>query len=358
MKPVALALLLLAPNAALADTIRIATYNPEMTRRGPGLLIQDLMQGEEQAVAAAQVIATAAPDVIVLTGIDIDYDGYSLTALQDLLQTLGHAMPHAFAAQPNAGLPTEFDMDGNGVTGEARDAQGYGRFLGNGGMAVLSRLPLGEVRTFSDFLWRDLPGATPPMVNGAAFPSEEAFNAQRLSSVAHWDVPITLPNGEVLNLLAAYPTTPVYDGEEDRNGRRNADEIRFWQVLLDGELPFTPPTAPYAVIGQLNVDPHDGAGRREAVQALLADPRLTDPRPTSEGGASAPSAGHTGDPALDTADLKDPKPGNLRLNYVLPWAGAEIADSGVLWPMPDDPLHETVTKAGRYRLVWVDISLP
>ena len=57
-------------------------------------------------------------------------------------------------------------------------------------MAVLSRLPLGEVRDFSAFLWADLPGAIPPQVDGQPFPSAEAQAAQRLSSVAHWDVPV------------------------------------------------------------------------------------------------------------------------------------------------------------------------
>ena len=27
---------------------------------------------------------------------------------------------------------------------------------------------------------------------------------------------------------SAIPTPPAFDGEEDRNGRRNHDEIRFW----------------------------------------------------------------------------------------------------------------------------------
>ncbi len=36
-----------------------------------------------------------------------------------------------------------------------------------------------------------------------------------------------------LHLLASHPTPPAFDGPEDRNGRRNHDEIRFWNDYLD-----------------------------------------------------------------------------------------------------------------------------
>ena len=79
------------------------------------------------------------------------------------------------------------------------------------------------------------------------------------------------------------------------------------------------------VLGNLNLDPLDGAGERAAMAALLAHPRLQDPRPASAGGAAAAgtgvNGGHDGDPALDTADWRDDDgPGNLRVDYVLPSA--------------------------------------
>jgi hypothetical protein len=36
-----------------------------------------------------------------------------------------------------------------------------------------------------------------------------------------------LVDGEVIHLLTAHPTPPTFDGPEDRNGLRNADEIRL-----------------------------------------------------------------------------------------------------------------------------------
>ena len=49
----------------------------------------------------------------------------------------------------------------------------------------------------------------------------------RLSSKSHWDVPIKV-NNEIVHALVSHPTPPVFDGTEDRNGKRNSDEIRFW----------------------------------------------------------------------------------------------------------------------------------
>ena len=351
----ATALALAGISASNADSFRVATFDSELKRRGPGLLLSDILSGEDQVVAAATVIVAAAPDVLLLTGFDHDHQGHALAAFADRLDAAGHAMPHTFTARPNAGLPSGLDLDGNGRLGEARDAQGYGAFTGQGGMAVLSRHPLGEARDFTDFLWADLPGAIPPTKDGGPFPSAKAQAAQRLSSVAHWDVPVITPDGP-LHLLAFNATTPVFDGPEDLNGRRNHDEILFWRHLLDDALPFDPPEGLVVVIGNTNLDPDDGEGRREAIRALLDDPRLQDPKPASIGGAQAANPEHRGDPALDTADWSDPRPGNLRVDYVLPDSRFAVVGAGVVWPASDDPFAQIVEAASRHRLVWVDLA--
>jgi Endonuclease/Exonuclease/phosphatase family len=353
----AFVLSLASPATATAETIRIATYHAELGRRGPGLLLSDILKGEEQVAAVIAVIAQVRPDVLVLNGFDHDLEGQALSTFAAALDAAGASFPYRFAAPPNAGIESGLDLDGNGKLGEARDAQGYGAFTGAGGMAVLSLYPLGAVRDFSAFLWADLPGAIPPVVDGNPFPSARAHAAQRLSSVAHWDVPVEVPDGPV-HLLAFNATTPVFDGPEDLNGRRNHDEIAFWQRLLDGDLPFAPPEGPVVVIGNANLDPVDGEGRHMAMAALLADPRLQDPRPASDGAGAAANPGQTGDPNLDTVDWSDPVPGNLRVDYVLPDARLSVIGAGVFWPAPGAPLAETVTIASRHRLVWVDLALP
>ncbi|RME14969.1 MAG: endonuclease/exonuclease/phosphatase family protein, partial [Alphaproteobacteria bacterium] len=46
-----------------------------------------------------------------------------------------------------------------------------------------------------------------------------------------------------------------------------------------------------------------------------------------------------------------------RVDYVLPDAGLVVTGSGVVWPAPDDPFAETVARASRHRLVWVDVEI-
>ncbi len=337
----------------MAETIRVATFNTDLARKGPGLLLRDILSGDDDQVnAVADVIMRTAPDILLLLDFDYDLDARALQAFRDLVaETGGPEYPHVFAFRPNSGLATGLDMDGNGRLGEARDAQGYGRFSGQGGMAILSRFPVlkDQARDFSAFLWRDLPGAIPPFVNDQPFPSEPAQSVQRLSSVGHLDVPVRLPNGPVLNLLAFHATTPVYDGPEDRNGRRNHDEIMFWPLLLDGALPFAAPQGPFVILGDANLDPNGGQGRRTAIRALLNYPALQDPGPESAGAAIA------GD-ATDTVDWPEPRPGNLRVDYVLPSRDLKISGSGVYWPAPEQDGASVAEMASRHRLVWVDLE--
>ena len=327
--------------------IRVATWTPDLTRKGPGLLLKDIRSGKDAQVAAAvQVIAAARADVLVLTGFDWDHDGLALTAFADLLKAAGADYPHRHASQPNSGMATGLDLDGDGRLGTADDAQGFGLFTGQNGMAVLSRLPLGTVTDHSATLWRDLPGNLMPPA------SPEVAAVQRLSSTAHWQVPVDTGSGPI-TLLAWSATPPVFDGPEDRNGRRNHDEAAFWLDRL--------PESRFVLIGDANLDPVDGEGRPEALRALIA--AAQDPKPASEGAARAPQTGanalHSGDPALDTAAWPDADgPGNMRVDLVLPSRDLVVSDAGVLWPAPGAPLADVVAAASRHRLVWVDLELP
>jgi endonuclease/exonuclease/phosphatase family metal-dependent hydrolase len=340
------------PVAAIADPLRIATYQVELSRDGPGLLVRDLMSGTDPQIAAVvAVIARADADVILLTDLDYDHGRVALTLLADALAAAGAPYPHRLALAPNTGVFTGLDLDGNRRLAEARDAMGYGRFAGDGGMAILSRLPIADdrVQDMSAFLWRDLPGALlPPDL------APDVARIQRLSSTAHWAVPLTLPSGS-LTLMAWHASPPVFDGPEDRNGRRNHDEAAFWRHYLDGALPFAPPDGPFVLLGDANLDPADGEGRNGALLALLTDARLQDPAPRSASPHADP--GQSGDPATDTAAFPD-GPGALRVDYVLPSRDLSVIASGVIWPAPDDPLAATAAIASRHRLVWVDVALP
>lgn len=303
------------------------------------------------------MIAAADADILLLTDLDWDADGVALGALKSALDAAAHPYPFAFAFRPNAGEPTGFDLDGDGAADGPRDAQGFGTFRGQGGMAILSRLPMdtGHARDLSSFLWRDLPGNR---MAEADLP-EGAEGRLRLSAHGMWDVPVLLPDGSALHLLAWHAGPPVF-APDAMNRARNHDEAAFWPLYLDGRLPWAPPQGPFVLLGNANADPEDGAGDRTAIRALLSDPRLTDPRPASPGGQAAALPGKAGDPALDTTDWAvNPNVGdNLRVDYVLPSATLSVIGSGILWPAPADPFAATVAAASPHRLVWVDIDLP
>ena len=356
------ALALVAAPAVARGALRLATYNAALTRRGPGLLLRDTLTGADpQVEAAADVVAATGADVLLLTAIDWDHDLRALGAFAERLAARGLDYPHRFARRPNTGWQTGRDMVGDGRVGTADDAQGYGAFSGVRGMALLSRFPVEAeaTRDFSAFLWRDLPGARLPHRDGRPYPSDAVFAEQRLSTTGHWDVPVRMPSGAVLHVLAWYASPPVFGGPEGRNRLRNHDETRFWTLFLDGALPMSPPEGPFVVMGDANLDPHDGDGLHGAIRDLLAHPAVQDPEPRSPGARAAAPPDRMGDPALHTVQWDGPRqPGNLRVDYVLPSAGLRVLDAGVVWPLPTDPLAAAVAKASRHRPVWVDIADP
>lgn len=316
---------------------------------------------DPQVLASVAVIARVSPDVILLTGFDWDDGQVALSAYADRLAKAGAAYPYRFAFRPNTGMPTGLDLDGDGRLGGAGDAQGFGAFTGQGGIAILSRLPVDAAasRDFSGFLWRDLPGSE---VGDAGLPAR-VVSILRLAETGAWDVVLTRKGRAPLHLLAFAASPPVFDGPEDRNGHRNHDQIAFWQALLDGRLPMPPPTGPFVLLGDANLDPADGDGQHTAIRALLADPRLTDPAPSSAGATEAArlpvTAGHAGDPGRPTVLWDKPgQPGSLRVDYVLPSVGLAVTGTGVFWPAQGEPGAADAAIASRHRLVWADIDLP
>jgi endonuclease/exonuclease/phosphatase family metal-dependent hydrolase len=169
----------------------------------------------------------------------------------------------------------------------------------------------------------------------------------------------------------------VFDGPEDRNGCRNHDEIRLWidYISGDGDASYLiddqgnrgglPPGSPFVILGDLNADPFDGDGKRDAIQKLIKHPRIAQgPVPSSQGGVEASeksgeaNARHQADPAHDTGDFNDRNPGNLRIDFALPSVGCRIVASGVYWPSAkESPDGNELVQASDHRLVWVDIEL-
>ncbi len=325
--------------------------------------------GSRQIDRVSEILRRVRPDILLLNEIDHDPAGVAASLFARALAEGGRGLPgldlpHVFAAPVNTGVLTGHDLDGDGAVALPGDAHGFGRHEGQYGMAILSRFPLGPARTFRLLRWAAMPGN---LIPPGHWPAHVA-DSLRLSSKSHWDVIARTPDGP-LRLLASHPTPPVFDGPEDRNGRRNADEIRFWTDYLSGDGWMTDDDGrrgamdpgPFVLLGDLNADPQDGDGRRAAIRALLAHPRLTDPAPVSAGGASAGAGlARRGDPARATAAFRG---GPLRVDYALPSADLAVTGAGVFWPAPGDPLRRLVGEgrpvvSSDHRLVWVDLRLP
>ena len=362
--------------------VRFATFNASLNRFAEGDLTRDLSTGENvQAQNVAETIQRTDADVILIN--EFDYAEANVDLFRDNYLEVGQRgadpvdYPYAYIAPSNTGIPSGHDLNDDGTVGGPDDAFGFGDFPGQYGMVVYSRYPIDTeaVRTFQTFRWTDMPGNLIP----TDFYDADEQGILRLSSKSHWDVPIQVGD-KTVHLLAAHPTPPTFDGPEDRNGRRNHDEIRFWADYVrpgqasryiyddEGVRGGLEPGARFVIAGDYNADPLDGDSLDGAINQLLEHPRVnTRVTPSSEGGVeqAALQGGindeHIADPAFDTADFAEP-PGNIRVDYVLPSTHLKIEDAGVFWPTSDDPLFRLVGTypfpTSDHRLVWVDVKLP
>lgn len=417
-------------SAAYAVDVRVATYNLSLNRNAPGQLYGDLtnsadiadssflvsnpanrstiQQRRQQAATVAEIIKTARPDILLLNEFDYDQtpgranatldafaDNFLAVQRSDIpnrsantpapgLNAPGITYQYRFTAPTNTGLASGFDLDNNGVVGTTEltapygnDAYGFGEYAGRFGMAFLSkyRILTDEVRTFQNFLWKDMPGARLPDDPSTPAPNDfysaDELAVFRLSSKSHWDIPVDI-DGQIVHILASHPTPPVFDGPEDRNGTRNADEIRFWADYISGQADYAyddqgrygglDPNALFIILGDQNNDPNDGDGIRTQIQQLLANPNVENSAactPTAPGGAenagqggpTGANARHVGPARNDTADFADgpTSSGNLRADYVLPARarpGFQCLDAGIFWPASTDPTSPLVGQFG------------
>jgi hypothetical protein len=375
------------------DTVRFATFNASLNRGSAGQLVADLSTpGNAQAQTIAEIIQRTRPDVLLINEFDFVEGGLAAELFQDnyLSVSQNGAEPieygYYFVAPSNTGIPSGFDLNNDGSVGGPDDAFGFGFFRGQFGLVVYSRYPIDydEIRTFQLFLWKDMPGALLPDDLSTAEPADwysaEELDVFRLSSKSHWDVPILIGN-KTVHFLVSHPTPPVFDGPEDRNGRRNFDEIRFWADYIspgprgsyiyddDGQYGGLKPGSLFVIAGDQNSDPLDGDSIPGAIQQLIEHPLVnTKVTPASEGAVqqAALQGGanltHQSDPAFDTADFSDTAPGNLRADYVLPRKNLQIVDAAVFWPLNTDPLFSLVGTfpfpSSDHRLVWIDIRVP
>lgn len=367
--------------------LRIATYNIEDVRTS------DLLDSEHPRLKrVANEIAQLKADILLINEIQFDGDGdpwrpedqphgMNGERLAQLVnQSAGPVRYKAFMAPSNTGIASGFDLNNDGVitmivpdlpeggvdgspgpqTAEGRaygnDAFGFGMFPGQYGMALLvsdrHEVLHDGVRTFQNFLWKDLPGALVPSDpdSGSPWYDDLEWGAMRLSSKSHWDIPIRLESGEVIHVLASHPTPPAFDGPEMRNKFRNHDEIRFWYEYLSGgsfliddlgRAGGLPEGRPFVIVGDLNADADEGSSFDNPIQKYLLDhPRVA--------GDYVPAA------SVELPDLDDDDTAwwGLRVDYVLPSTGLTILDGGV---RRSTIVREEAT--GDHFPVWLDLII-
>jgi endonuclease/exonuclease/phosphatase family metal-dependent hydrolase len=366
--------------------LTFATYNVSMEaenyvpRGTPGnseqVLIKELASGNNvQIKNIAAIIQTVRPDVILLNEFDYITDpelGVKAFIKNYLMKDQAGAKavhyPYFYYSTVNTGQPSPFDLNNDGKFDKfGNDAWGFGNYPGQYGMVLLSKYPIDtkNVRTFQHFKWKDMPDAQKTTrADGSSWYAPEAWAQFPLSSKSHWDIPVTVGN-KTIHVLASHPTPPTFDGAEDRNGKRNFDEIRFWRDYISdqaasyiyddkGKKGGLGADASFVIMGDQNASPDEGNAITHGIRSLLAHPKINnDIVPSSQGGAQ-----HSPDNAFaknHTAFWR------MRADYVLPSrTGFKIVDSGVFWPAKGEAMAELVEKresSSDHRMVWVKVGL-
>ena len=341
----------------VSTTVRFSQFNASLNRNIEGQLVSDLTNFNNpnndaatqlrvnQAKTVAEIIQRNNPDILLINEFDYAPAAVNLFRQNFLQISQNGAAPvtyqYGYIAPSNTGIVSGFDLNNNGAivttslaTGYGDDAFGFGNFPGQFGMLLLSKYPIdtANIRTFQNFLWKDMPGnllTNDPTVDNPAttvnenlngFYSPEEINVLRLSSKSHGDIPIII-NGETVHALVSHPTPPTFDGTEDRNGKRNYDEIRFWSdyVSVDkgsyiyddkGGKGNLAPGSSFVIMGDQNADPNDGDSYNKAILQFLQNPNInTNFTPSSLGAPQQATLqgqlnnSQKGNSAFDTADF-------------------------------------------------------
>ena len=361
-------------------SIKVATFNVSMeannyVNKGDGksletALVEALAGGEHPQIKnIAEIIQRTNADIILLNEFDyiadksngIDTFKSKYLEMSQQGQTPVN-YPYVYLAPVNTGVKVA-----ENAKSQRLSHYGFGRYPGQYGMVVLSKYPIKQqqVRTFQKFLWQDMPNNLMPVnPDGSSWYPLNSKTAMRLSSKSHWDIPVEICGADI-HLLASHPTPPVFDGEEDRNGRRNHDEIRFWRDYIEadsngyhyddrGVTGGMKSLAPFVIVGDLNANDKEGDAYKGAMTQLLQHERINNYlAPTSLGGSE-------NKPGSEYASSHTAYWG-MRADYVLPSASLQVTESGVFWPEKSNEAYRLVkdrNASSDHRLVWAEIVLP
>lgn len=385
---------------AKTNSFKAATFNTSHFRDTDNTLINDVsVLTNTNSQKIARIIQRNNPDLILLNEFDYDVGGKAIKRFKENYLEVGQSgeapvyYPYVFITPVNTGVASGLDLDNNGsivttpgAAGYGEDAFGFGLHPGEYGFVVLSKYPIdtANIRTFQKFLWKDMPGAllpdNPNIAGTGDWYSPAELNAFRLSSKSHADVPVNI-NGTIVHALVSHPTPPVFDDPAsgapwiagvDHNGRRNSDEIRFWNdyvnpatssyIYDDTETSATAsggltPNARFIIFGDQNSDNNEGDGTDPAIKQLIGGIATV-------GGATIPAnplinstfvpGGGAGPNSDDTAAFSS----GVRVDYVLPSVfGLTPNSGGVFWPAAGSDPITAALDATDHHMVFVNLTL-
>lgn len=362
-----------------ADTLRVATFNVSMDATNhtakdqpikSDALVNALKSNNQQIKNIAEIIQRVRPDIVLLNEFDyipkeqgVEYfNKHYLNVSQQKQDAINY--PYSYIAPVNTGLATEFDLDNDGKKNAVMgDAQGFGFFEGHYGMALLSKYPIDfeKIRTLQTFKYKDMPNAQMPIIPKTAenWYNKQEWQALRLSSKSFWDLPINV-NNKTVHILASHPTPPVFDGEEDRNGKRNHDEIRLIADYVtnanyiyddNGQKGGLKAQSRFVILGDLNASPEGDKARVMTTDLLLKNSLINASFvPKSEGAKEQYKESYAQN---YTANWQ------ARVDYVLPSNyGLSVKSGGVFWPTKTSEQYRLIkdrNASSDHRLVWLDL---
>ena len=369
------------PNPKQPTLVRFSSYNCSLNRNAAGKLLSDLADTNNlQAAKVAEIIQRSNADVIALLEFDYDAADQGIKLFQKNYLSIPHNgsmavdYPYYYAAPSNTGILSGHDLNNDGKIALGDDGFGFGMYAGQYAFVILSKYPIDKnsIRTFQNFLWKDMPNAKLPKIpgNDSSYYNSKELEILRLSSKNHVDVPVMI-DGNTVHVVVAHPTPPVFDGPEDRNGLRNHDENRLLSDYVKNESYLKDDKgingglkvgSKFVIMGDLNADPVDGESTDFPINQFIQNATISQDVlignliPRSEGGKeNNKRAGDKNDPSYDTAFW------GLRVDYILPSANMKVKATGIFWPTSNDPLFRLVKQiefantASDHLLVWTDV---
>ncbi|GAA4891214.1 endonuclease/exonuclease/phosphatase family protein [Ferrimonas pelagia] len=401
------------------DTLRFATFHVDMAYDEAGgydRLLNEVRATGSDASPRLQSIAAmiqqdyqgGRPDVLLLTGISVDVrdtDTASDAIIRNFQENYlskaqeaglaGLSYPHIYVAATNSGqrFDEDIDVSGDGLVFPPEDRNGYGHYHGQNSFVLLSQYPLDVdgVRTFRDFNWRDVNGASKPSLGGGNVLGDEAWDALSIMDTNFVDLSLLLPDGRRVSLLLTQFESPMPRDLSERPRQRNRDQLQFltdyineWdegKYLRDdkGQPGGVAGNRPFVIMGRLQSDedtahftvPYldldsyrwDSGNMRKLLSSyqIVSDGAINQDAPSSQGGmlyGQEVESGHT------FAEIWTSMLG-LRQDYVIPQRDLRIVERGVFWPAVGengfewfyDEQGQPEPALGHLgRLTWIDID--